>query len=65
MKAFIYNEGSVDEDGQEIAIPAELQDEAEFYRDELINAVAEFDDELMMNYLDGEEVTAEIGRAHV
>lgn len=60
MKAFIYNEGSVDEDGQEIAIPAELQDEAEFYRDELINAVAEFDDELMMNYLEGEEITTEI-----
>lgn len=65
MKAFIYNEGSVDEDGQEIAIPAELQDEAEFYRDELINAVAEFDDELMMNYLEGEEVTAEMLKAAI
>ena len=60
MKAFIYNEGSVDEDGQEVEIPAELKDEAELYRDELINAVAEFDDELMMNYLEGEEITTEI-----
>ena len=60
MKAFLYEEGSADENGKEIEIPADLKDEAEYYRDELINAVAEFDDDLMMTYLDGGEITVEM-----
>lgn len=60
MKAFLYEEGNVDENGKEIEIPADLKDEAEYYRDELINAVAEFDDDLMMTYLDGGEITVEM-----
>ena len=37
-------------------IPAEYADEAAMYRDQLIEAVAEADDEIMMKYLEGEEL---------
>ena len=40
-------------------IPAELQDKAEEYRNLMIEAIAETDEELMMKYLDGEELTKE------
>ena len=43
-----------------IEIPAELKDEAEMRRNDLIEAVAEFDDELMEKYLEGEEVSVEL-----
>ena len=65
MKAFIYEEGSVDEHGTEVEIPADLLDEAEYYRDELINAVSEFDDDLMMAYLEGEEITEDMLKAAI
>jgi len=58
MKAYIYN----DEKGEDISIveiPADLQDDAELYRTELIEKVSELDDELTMMYLDGEEPTNE------
>ncbi|BAU26123.1 translation elongation factor 2 (EF-2/EF-G) [Aneurinibacillus soli] len=37
--------------------PAEFADQAEEYRGKLIEAVSDFDEELMMKYLEGEEVT--------
>ena len=40
-------------------IPEDMQELAEKYRSELIEAVAENDEELMMKYLDGEELTKE------
>ena len=55
MKATIYN----DETGQDfdvIDIPEEYLDRANEYRENLLDHVAEFDDELMMKYLDGEEI---------
>ncbi|EOD01477.1 elongation factor G [Caldisalinibacter kiritimatiensis] len=58
MNARIYK----DDLGKEIEvtdIPAELQDEAEEYREKLLEAVSESDEELMMKYLEGEEITAE------
>ena len=58
MKA-IYNEGSVGENLVEKEIPAELQDQAEEYREKLIEAVAEFDEEFMEKYLGGEEITVD------
>ncbi|AMA74454.1 MULTISPECIES: elongation factor G [Aneurinibacillus] len=39
--------------------PAEFADQAEELRNQLIEAVAEFDEELMMKYLEGEEITVE------
>ena len=40
-------------------VPAELKDQAEEYRSSMIEAIAETDEELMMKYLDGEEITKE------
>ena len=40
-------------------IPAEYLDQAQEYREKLIEAVAETDEELMMKYLEGEEITNE------
>lgn len=45
--------------GTEIAIPAELADEVAKYREQLIEAAAEGDDDLTMKYLEGEELTAD------
>ena len=38
-------------------IPADLVDQAEEYRNAMIEAIAETDEELMMKYLEGEEIT--------
>ena len=46
-------DGQQDENYKEVEIPAELQSQAEEYRANLIEAVADYDEELMMTYLDG------------
>ena len=58
MDAIIYTDelGKVSEEG---AIPEEMKGKAEEYRQILLDAVAESDDELMMKYLEGEELTEE------
>ncbi|WP_177504473.1 elongation factor G [Anaerosinus sp.] len=58
MDAIIYTDelGKVSE---EVAIPDEMKEKAEEYRQILLDAVAESDDELMMKYLEGEELTTE------
>jgi elongation factor G len=55
-KAYIYD-GSDDEAKKEVPIPAHLVDIVEQKRNELIEAIADFDEEVMMQYLEGEEVT--------
>ncbi|MBQ2873090.1 MAG: elongation factor G [Bacilli bacterium] len=52
-------DGQQDENYKEVEIPAELQSQAEEYRNNLIEAVADYDEELMMTYLDGGEVSIE------
>ena len=59
MKAYEYD-GKPEEDAKEIAIPSELLEIAKEKREELIEAVAEFDDEMMMTYLDGGEISTEM-----
>ena len=59
MKAYEYD-GKEEEEAKEIEIPADLVDIANEKHEELIDAVAEFDDEMMMTYLDGGEVTVEM-----
>ena len=44
-------------DMREEEIPAELQEQAAEYRNIMIEAIAETDEELMMKYLEGEEIT--------
>ena len=58
MKAEIYK----DDLGKEFDvtdIPADMKDKADEYHAALVEAVAETDEELMMKYLDGEELTVE------
>ena len=59
MKAYEYD-GKQDEEAKEIEIPADLKDIAEDKHNDLIEAVAEYDDELMNTYLDGGEVTVDM-----
>ena len=47
MKAYQYTDGDPNENATEIAIPEYLADDAQILREELIEAVADFDDELM------------------
>ncbi len=56
MKAYVY----YDDVGKDIRcedIPDELKDTAEEYHVKLLEAISEFDDEIMMKYLDGEEIS--------
>ena len=56
MKAYVY----YDDLGKDIRveeIPADMQDKANEYHHELLEHVAEQDEELLMKYLDGEELT--------
>lgn len=58
MKAF-YFDGDNGENIREEAVPAELMDECKKYRENLIAAVGEFDEEVGMKYLEGQDVTVE------
>ncbi|WP_455089499.1 elongation factor G [Peptoanaerobacter stomatis] len=56
MKAVIYK----DDQGKDIEIteiPAEYKEKAEEYREKMIESISETDEELMMKYLEGEEIT--------
>ena len=58
MKAYNYG-NDLGTDVSEIEIPAELKDKAEELHGSLIEAVADFDEEIMMAYLEGEEISVE------
>ena len=59
MVAYQYD-GKPEENPTQIEIPEDLKDIAEEKRNDLIEAVAEFDDELMNKYLEGEEISVEL-----
>ena len=58
MKAYIYT-NDLGTDIKEEEIPADMLDDAKAYRDALVEAIAETDDDLMMKYLEGEEISIE------
>ncbi|WP_170243348.1 elongation factor G [Streptococcus suis] len=58
MKAEIYT-NDLGTDILEEDIPADMLEMAQEYREKLVEAVAETDEELMMKYLEGEEITNE------
>ena len=58
MKATVYG-NDLGTDIQEVEIPEEYKAQAEEYREKLVEAVAELDEDLMEKYLGGEEVTNE------
>ncbi|EKY5043688.1 elongation factor G [Listeria monocytogenes] len=55
----LYYEDDLGNDPHIKEIPADLKDLADEYRGKLVEAVAEIDEELMMKYLEGEEITKE------
>ena len=59
MKAYEFD-GKQEEEAKEIEIPAELKAIAEAKHNDLVESVAEYDDELMETYLEGGEVTVEM-----
>ena len=62
MKAYIYNDDKGD-DISIVDIPEEMKDDAELYRTELVEKICELDDDLMMEYLEGEEPSVEALKA--
>jgi elongation factor G len=60
MKAYVWeDEAAMGSNYEVVEIPADLQEKAEEYREKLLEAVAESDEELMEKYLGGEELTAQ------
>ena len=59
MKAYIQKDEDQGKNIEETEIPADLLETANKYRAEMLEHVANQDDELMMKYLDGEELTEE------
>ena len=57
MKAEIYDEDELGTKFSVGEIPADMQDQAEEWREKMLEAVAETDEDLMMKFLDGEEIT--------
>ena len=58
MKAYIY----YDDLGKDVKcedIPEDMKDKAEEYRAAMLESLADFDEDIMMKYLEGEEVTEE------
>ena len=64
MKAYIYD-GSKDENNVETEIPADMVDLCEEKRELLIDTLSQFDDELAMMYLEGEEIPTELIKATI
>ena len=62
MEAYIYN----DDKGEDISIveiPEDMKEDAELYHTELVEKICELDDDLMMEYLEGEEPSVEAMKA--
>ena len=55
MKAEVYKD-DLGKEYEEQEIPAHMLEEAKAWRDKMVEAVAECDEELMMMYLEGEEI---------
>ena len=58
MKALVYVD-DLGKTSEPVDIPEDMMDKVEEYRQNLLDAVAESDDDLMMKYLEGEELTVE------
>ena len=57
MKAVLYNESTLGKLYEEAEIPKGLVEQSEEYRNNILEAVADYDEELMVKYLEGEEIT--------
>ncbi len=63
MKGLVWNDETKGAEYQVVDIPADLVDAAQAARDKLVEAVSSIDDELMLKYLEGEEISEEEIRA--
>ena len=54
-KAYIWDETGLPENFKVEDVPADMADDVEAYREQLIESAVEMDDDLMMAYMDGEE----------
>jgi elongation factor G len=64
MKAIVYKD-DLGAEWEEVEIPAVMQDLADEYRERLLEAVADQDEELMVMYLEGEEIDPDQIRAAI
>ncbi len=64
MKAIVYKD-DLGAEWEEVEIPAAMQDLAGEYRERLLEAVADQDEELMVMYLEGEEIDPDQIRAAI
>ncbi len=58
-KAYIWDETGQPENYEITDIPADMVEDAEMYREQLIETAVEMDDDLMMAYMEGEEPSPE------
>ena len=58
MQAYIYNDNKGD-DISIVEVPEDMKDDAELYHTEMVEKICELDDDLMMQYLEGEEPSVE------
>ncbi|MBE6099012.1 MAG: elongation factor G [Anaerovibrio sp.] len=58
MEAIIY-EDDLGKVADEVEIPADMKDQAEEYREKLMEALSDLDDDFAMKYLEGEEISEE------
>jgi len=65
MKALVWHSEDLGASWDEVDIPAELVDDAELYRSELLDVAADFDEDLMMKILEDEEISEEQIKAAV
>ena len=65
MQAVTYSSEDLGAHPKYSEIPAELKDQAEEYRNNLLEELSEVDDTIMMKYLEGEEVTVEEMKAAI
>ena len=59
MKAILWNDESMGAEYDVEDIPADLVDEAEEWRDKMLECASNYDDDLMEKYLDGKEISEE------
>ena len=57
MKSYVYDDETLGAKYKVEEIPAELMDKAKEYREKMLEAVAEFDDQVMEKYLNGQTLT--------
>ena len=58
-KAYVWDDSGLPENYEIVDIPADMVDDVEMYHEQLIETAVEQDDDLMMAYMEGEEISIE------